>query len=98
MKHVRASRHLAFLTALVLVVSLFSGLSLTVFADTLLGTPTGYTSASQVVYQSSDSYLKNWGARGETASFLTTYAQSYYTGSYTYASLSANSGSSSSSG
>ena len=98
MKHTHTRRVFSFLTALAMVVSLLAGLSITVFADTLLGTPTGYTSASQVVYDTSGDYLKNWGARGETASFLTTYAQNYYTGSYTYASLSANAGSSSSSG
>ena len=98
MKRTRTGRLLAFLTALTLVLSLLSGLSLTAFADTLLGTPTGYTSASQVVYDAGGTYLKNWGARGEDCVFLTTYAQNYYTGSYTYANLSANSGSSSSSG
>ena len=94
MKHVHTRRILSLLTALALVVSLFSGLSLTVFADTLLGTPTGYTAASQVAYITEGSYVKNWGARGEDCVFLTTYAQNYYTGSYTYANLSANSGSS----
>ena len=94
MNHVRTRRVFSFLTALALAVSLFSGLSLTAFADTLIGTPTGYTSASQVVYSSSGSYLKNWGARSEDCVFLTTYAQNYYTGNYTYANLSANAGSS----
>ena len=94
MQHIRSRRVLCLLTALALTVSLLSGLSLTVFADTLIGTPTGYTNASQVVYDDSGSYLKNWGARGETASFLSTYALSYYSGSYSYAQLSANAGSS----
>ena len=94
MKHTRIRRVLCLLTALALAVSLFAGLSLTAFADTLIGSPTGYTSASQVVYDDSGSYLKNWGARGETAAFLSSYAQSYYTGSYSYAALSANPGSS----
>ena len=91
-------RSVCLFTVLVMIVSVFSGLTMTVYADTLLGTPTGYTSASQVVYDNSGTYLKNWGARGETATFLTTYAQSYYTGSYTYAALSSNPGSSSASG
>ena len=95
MQHIRSRRVLCLLTALALTVSLLSGLSLTAFADTLIGTPTGYTDAAQVVYDNSGSYLKNWGARGETASFLSSYAQNYYTGSYTYARLSANAGSSS---
>ena len=95
MQHIRSRRVLCLLTALALTVSLLSGLSLTAFADTLIGTPTGYTDAAQVVYDNSGSYLKNWGARGETASFPSSYAQNYYTGSYTYARLSANAGSSS---
>lgn len=54
---------------------------------------TGYTSASQVKYnKSSEGYLYNWGARGEDATFLTTYALSFYTGSYAYDVLSELSG------
>ncbi len=53
---------------------------------------TGYTSASQVDYKKSGSYIYNWGARGEDATFLTTYAVSFYTGSYTYDVLSELSG------
>ena len=58
----------------------------------LLGTSTGYTQASDVVYQTSGDYVKNWGSRGETATFLTSYATAYYTGSYTYETLSSYSG------
>ena len=67
-----------------------------VVADSvLLGNATGYTKASDVVYKKNGSTVINWGAREEDCTFLTTYAQSFYTGSYTYASLSQQSGGSS---
>ncbi|MBQ6431837.1 MAG: endonuclease, partial [Oscillospiraceae bacterium] len=87
-----ARKLLSLLLSLAMLVSLLAGLSLTASAATMLGTATGYTSASQVNYVTSSGYVANWGARGETATFLTTYAQSYYTGSYSYATLSALSG------
>ncbi len=52
-------------------------------------TPTGYTSASDVVYKNDGSKIYNWGVRNETATFLTTYANNYYTGSNTFENLSA---------
>ncbi len=55
-------------------------------------TATGYTSASQVVYKTSDGYIANWGARGEDCSFLSKYAESFYTGSYVYDVISEKSG------
>lgn len=61
-------------------------------------TPTGYTSAADVRYNivsnawNGKSVVANWGAREEVATFLTTYANSYYTGSYTYEKLSQYSG------
>ncbi|MBQ7913542.1 MAG: endonuclease [Clostridia bacterium] len=58
----------------------------------LLGTPTGYTQASDVDYTTSGSYIVNWGAREEDCKFLSTYAESFYTGNYTYASLSQKKG------
>lgn len=57
-----------------------------------LGTPTGYTKASDVTYVKSGNYVVNWGAREEECTFLTTYAQSFYTGSNTFESLSQVSG------
>ena len=92
MKHTVSRRTLSFLLAMALVVSLFAGLTMTASAANLTGTPTGYTKASDVVYDTSGTYLKNWGARGENCTFLTTYAQNYYTGSYSYETLSANAG------
>ena len=82
---------------LVMIVSLLAGLRISVSAATLTGTATGYTKASDVVYDTSGEYVKNWGARGEVCTFLTSYAQAYYTGNYSYETLAANSGSSSSS-
>ena len=74
MKHTVSRRTLSFLLAMALVVSLFAGLTMTASAANLTGTPTGYTKASDVVYDTSGTYLKNWGARGENCTFLTTYA------------------------
>ena len=55
-------------------------------------TATGYKKASDVKYDNSGKYIANWGARGEDCTFLSTYAQSFYTGSYTYDMLSMKSG------
>lgn len=59
-------------------------------------TPTGYTSASDVVYKTSTvggkAVIYNWGARDEVATFLSTKAQSFYTGSYSFNSLSQKKG------
>ena len=55
-------------------------------------TATGYTKASDVKYNTSGEYIANWGARGEDCTFLTTYAQSFYTGSYVYDTMSKKSG------
>ncbi len=58
----------------------------------IITTPTGYTSADQVEYktfQQNDrgdgktyTVIANWGARGEPSTFLSTYAQEFYTESY----------------
>ena len=61
-------------------------------SNPLLGTPTGYTKASDVDYVKSGGYVVNWGAREEECEFLTTYAESFYTGNNTYASLSQKKG------
>lgn len=55
-------------------------------------TPTGYKSAADVEYIIENGTVVNWGARDEDATFLTTYALDYYTGSYGYEVLSALSG------
>ena len=57
----------------------------------------GPSSAGEVNYVTSGSYIYNWGTRGTTATFLTTYATGYYTGSYSYDTLSALSGTTSTS-
>ncbi len=56
----------------------------TSFAAKSATTPTGYTDAGDVDYVKVGSYVANWGARGEVATFLSTDAQSFYTGSNTY--------------
>ncbi|MBQ9762246.1 MAG: endonuclease, partial [Oscillospiraceae bacterium] len=62
----------------------------------IVTTASGYTSAADVVYNIVDGYVTNWGARGEDCTFLTTYANAYYTGDYTYDTLSALDGGTSS--
>ena len=79
-----------FLLILVLTLSLSMrvfGAERSIFTD-----PTGYTSAGDVDYVIVDGTVVNWGARGEDATFLSTYAESYYTGDYTWDILSALSG------
>ena len=58
---------------------------------------TGYTSAADVNYVKSGSYIVNWGVRDETCGFLSTYAQNFYTGDYTFDKMSLNAGGSSTS-
>ena len=61
---------------------------------------TGFTEAKQVVYKTGKdgknktgkNVIMNWGAREEDCVFLSTYAESFYTGNYTYEKLAANSG------
>ncbi len=56
--------------------------------DKIVTTPTGYTNAQQVVYKKVGGTVVNWGARGEDCTFLSTYAQNYYVGSYSWEILS----------
>ena len=56
---------------------------------------TGYTKASDVVYNDSGTYIANWGARDEDCVFLSKDAQAFYTGNYTYEVLSQKAGSNS---
>ena len=58
----------------------------------IITTPTGYDSASDVNYVTSNGYIVNWGGRGEDCEFLSTYARSYYTGSYAFSAVRANAG------
>ena len=84
---------LSLILTLALTLSLFAGLALTANADEIWREqPTGYTKASDVVYVKDGTRVANWGVRGETATFLTSYAESYYTGNYTFEKLSANQG------
>ncbi len=89
------------LSVLVMVSLLISLLTMGVSAVTRPSTtkivtdPTGYTKAEDVQYKTSGGKVANWGARGEDCLFLSTKAQSYYTGSYTFDTLSGKSGGSS---
>ncbi len=87
----------ATLLVLFLVVSLLPGsVDAAPYSSKVYTTPTGYDSASDVVYVKSNvsgkQVIANWGARGEDCVFLTTYATNYYTGEYTFENLSALSG------
>ena len=64
-------------------------------AAKIVNTPSGYTSADQVNYTKQGNYVVNWGARGEDCTFLSKYAQSFYTGSYVYETVSQKAGGSS---
>ncbi|MBO5737005.1 MAG: endonuclease, partial [Clostridia bacterium] len=85
-----------------LVLSLFATASMPAFAQNnektasaaiWKGAATGYTKASDVDYVTSGKYIANWGARDEACVFLTSYANNFYTGSYTYEQLSLKAGS-----
>lgn len=55
-------------------------------------TSTGYTKAEDVVYKKTGKTVHNWGAREEECQFLSTYAQDFYVGNYTYETLSQKKG------
>ena len=81
-----------------LTVALAACLITPAFAQTATAaTATGYTCAEDVRYVKSGKYIYNWGARGEEATFLSTYAEDFYTGSYVYSALSEEAGGSGSS-
>ena len=58
------------------------------------GTATGYTAADDFVYQKTGSYVHNWGARDEECVFLTSYADDFYSTTYSFDNLSTKAGSS----
>ena len=89
MKHI-ITRIIPVLLLLCMVVSLLPGTAAA--AGKITTTPTGYTSAEDVQYVKRGKYVLNWGARGEDCTFLTTYAEDFYTGSYTYDILSEEAG------
>lgn len=90
----------ATLLALFIVVSMLSvSITAAPSSSKIYTTPTGYDEASDVVYVKSTvngkQVIANWGARGEDCVFLSSYATAYYTGEYSFATLSALSGGSS---
>ena len=95
-----------------LILSLCSAIAMPFFAQktevaSAATTPTGYTKASDVNYKTvhiesskyakGGEYIANWGARDEDCVFLSSYATSFYTGSYSYDQMSLNAGGSSTS-
>lgn len=83
------SRILSLMLAFVLVLSLFAGImpmqaaaeKADIPSTKITTTATGYTKASDVKYVKNESgkYIYNWGARNETSTFLSTYAEAFYT-------------------
>ena len=49
-------------------------------------------SAANINYVTQSGYVVNWGTREEECTFLSDYAQDFYTGSYAYSTMSANAG------
>ena len=85
-------RILSMLLAVCMVLSLaVSGLA-TPATEAIITTATGYTTAADVVYNTTDGIIANWGARGEVCYFISSYGESFYTGDYTYDALSALAG------
>ena len=72
------------LLAVVTVALLIPTYAQDVSAAQIKTTPSGYTSAEEVNYVKVGKYVANWGARGETATFLSTYALSFYGSNYDY--------------
>lgn len=60
--------------------------------DLITTTPTRYQSADDVEYIIISGTVVNWGARGEDCTFLSTYAQDYYTSDYSWETLYAKDG------
>lgn len=80
------------ITCLLLVLALSLSVSAWATERGLTTAATGYTAAGDVEYVTVSGTVVNWGARGEEATFLTLYAESYYTGDYSWDVLSALSG------
>ena len=86
-------RILSLLLVLVLVCSIVIPTEVHAAGRKIITTPTGYDSADDVEYQTTNGTIHNWGARGEDCVFLSTYAVAFYTGKNTYDALSELSGS-----
>ena len=93
MKHL-TKRILSVLLIFVLVCSVLVPAKVQAADRKIFTTPTGYDSADDVDYQTTNGIIHNWGARGEDCIFLSTYAIQFYTGSNTYDVLSDLTGSS----
>lgn len=73
------------------VVSIFAFTPIDVTID-ILQAGTGYDESGDVKYKYSGDYVYNWGYRGETVTFLSPMAISFYSSSYSYDVLSEKSG------
>ncbi len=87
-----SAKLLAVLLMLVLLFSIASPVSAMPSSSKITTPATGYNSADDVDYQtgtvSGKRIIKNWGARGEDCTFLSSYAEEFYTGNYTFEKLS----------
>ena len=87
-----AKPFVVFLLLICLVQSMLPAVSAVPASSDVITEATGYTSAADVQYNTVNGYITYWGARGEDCLFLSPKAQSYYTGSHSYDTLSALSG------
>ncbi len=76
------------ITVVMLVQAIFVGVFTVNASAALSGNFTGYTKASDVNYVYDGDYIANWGARGEVATFLTTNALEFSSGSYAFETVS----------
>ena len=96
------NRILKLLTLFLVLIMLVQSSVISVFALSPIEVDTGiyqasaprYNDASDVNYVTAGGYVVNWGLRGETATFLSKYAQSFYKSGDTYEEVSKLSGNS----
>ena len=80
------------IAALLLLALILPLAPITQAASSTATTPTGYNSAADVEYVVINGTVVNWGAREEDCTFLSSYAESYYVGSYAWETLSTKEG------
>ncbi len=89
-------RILSTVLVFLLLIGTVSSLILPASAEKIITDKTGYKNADDVEYMfftsSGKKVVANWGARGEDAVFLTTYAVAYYTGNYSKENIFDNNG------
>ncbi len=95
MKHSVMKRCLSLLFMLFLALQMFPvPANAAGSAKVWLEAPLNYDEASDVNYVEKGNTVANWGVRGEHATFMTDYAENYYTDEYAYEQLITNKGAS----